>query len=168
VQCRKRLEGQRATEEPLAVWKHSPHLEVALPLHTLVPDLAGHDVARACHRGVFDGDEMKRRGTRARGTELEPGAPPGPSPARTTPPSTAVRDQSIVSSCAATERVATRIAIPALASTCLMSTLLLLTMGFKERVERLGVEQPVRVGGTEPQLERTGVRRSIEQLDLLD
>jgi hypothetical protein len=49
-----------------------------------------------------------------------------------------------------------------------MSTLLLLTMGFKERVERLGVEQAVRVGGTEPQFERTGVRRSIEQLDLLD
>jgi hypothetical protein len=49
-----------------------------------------------------------------------------------------------------------------------MSTLLLLTMGFKERVERLGVEQAVRVGRTEPQLERTSVRRGIEQLDLFD
>src|SRR4029077_12755069 len=84
------------------------------------------------------------------------------------PSCTAVRDQSIVSSCAATPCVATRSAIPALASTCLMSTLLLRSMGFKERVERLGVEQPVRVGGTEPQLERTGVRRGIQQLDLLD
>src|SRR6266852_9571011 len=96
------------------------------------------------------------------------GAPPGPSPARTTPPGTALRDQSIVSSCAATARVATRSAIPALASTCLMSILLLLAMRFKERVERLGVEQPVRVRGAEPQLERTGFGRCVDQLDLLD
>src|SRR2546426_6383403 len=49
-----------------------------------------------------------------------------------------------------------------------MSTLLLLAMSFQERVERLGVEQPVRVRGTEPQLERTGFRRCVDQLDLLD
>src|SRR5229473_6193496 len=96
------------------------------------------------------------------------GAPPGPSPARTTPPGTALRDQSMVSSCAATARVATRSAIPALASTCLMSILLLLAMSLKERVERLGVEQAVGVRGTEPPLERTGVRRGVDQLDLLD
>jgi len=48
-----------------------------------------------------------------------------------------------------------------------MSILLLLSMSFKERVERLGVEQAVGVRGTEPQLERTGVRRAVEQLDLL-
>src|SRR5207249_2082918 len=61
-----------------------------------------------------------------------------------------------------------RSTIPALASTCLMSILLLLAMSFQERVERLGVEQPVRVSGTEPQLERTGFRRCVDQLDLLD
>src|ERR1041385_929428 len=75
------------------------------------------------------------------------GVPPGPAPGRTTPAVTTVRDQSIVSSCAATGRAATRSAIAALASTCLMSILLLLAMGFQERVERLGVEQPVRVRG---------------------
>jgi hypothetical protein len=49
-----------------------------------------------------------------------------------------------------------------------MSILLLLAMSLKERVERLGVEQAVGVRGTEPQLERTGVRRGVQQLDLLD
>src|SRR2546422_3125444 len=96
------------------------------------------------------------------------GVPPGPSLGRTTPAVTTVRDQSIVRSCAATARVATRSAIPALASTCLMSILLLLSMSFQERVECLGVEQAVRVRGTEPQLERTRVWRGVDQLDLLD
>src|SRR2546428_1499234 len=96
------------------------------------------------------------------------GVAPGPSPVRTTPAVTTVRDQSIVRSCAATALVATRSTIPALASTRLMSILLLLAMSFQERVERLGVEQPVRVRGTEPQLERTGFRRCVDQLDLLD
>src|SRR6266511_4016682 len=94
-------------------------------------------------------------------------APSGPSPGSVTPAVTTVRDQSIVSPCAATGRADTRSAIPALASTCLMSILLLLSMSFKERVERLSVEQAVGVRGTEPQLERTGVRRAVEQLDLL-
>src|SRR2546427_12619730 len=96
------------------------------------------------------------------------GGPPAPPPGRTTPAVTTVRDQSIVRSCAATGLVATRSAIPALASTCLMSILLLLAMRFQERVERLGVEQPVRIRGTEPQLERTGFGRCVDQLDLLD
>src|SRR2546425_1254909 len=74
----------------------------------------------------------------------------------------------MVSSRATTARVATKSAIPALASTCLMSILLLRAMRFKKRVERLGVEQAVRVRGTEPQLERTRVRRGVDQLDLLD
>jgi len=39
--------------------------------------------------------------------------------------------------------------VQALASTCLMSILLLLSMSFQERVERLGVEQTVGVRGTE-------------------
>src|SRR2546426_7007586 len=94
------------------------------------------------------------------------GVPPGPSPGRTTPAVTTVRDQSIVRSCAATALVATRSTIPALASTRLMSILLLLAMSFQERVERLGVEQPVRVRGTEPQLERTGFRRCVDQLEI--
>ena len=41
-------------------------------------------------------------------------------------------------------------------------------MSLKECVERLGVEQTVGVRGTEPQLERTGVWRRVDQLDLLD
>jgi len=49
-----------------------------------------------------------------------------------------------------------------------MSILLLLPMSLKERVERLGVEQTVGVRGPEPQLERTGVWRGVDQLDLLD
>src|SRR2546426_7175464 len=49
-----------------------------------------------------------------------------------------------------------------------MSILLLLSMSFQERVECLGVEQAVRVRGTEPQLERTRVWRGVSQLDLLD
>src|SRR5207244_1125202 len=91
------------------------------------------------------------------------GVAPGPSPVRTTPAVTTVRDQSIVTSCAATALVATRSTIPALASSRLMSILLLLAMSFQERVERLGVEQPVRVRGTEPQLERTGFRRCVDR-----
>lgn len=41
-------------------------------------------------------------------------------------------------------------------------------MSLKERVERLGVEQTVGVRGTKPQLERTGFRRGVDQLDLVD
>jgi len=49
-----------------------------------------------------------------------------------------------------------------------MSILLLLSMSFQERVERLGAEQTVGVRGTQPQLERTGFWRGVDQLDLVD
>jgi len=45
------LRGERAGEKPLAVREHRPHLEVALPLDTLIADLTGDDVARARDRG---------------------------------------------------------------------------------------------------------------------
>jgi len=38
-------------KKPLAVREHRPHLDVALPLHTLVADLTGDDVARAATGG---------------------------------------------------------------------------------------------------------------------
>src|SRR3989449_663427 len=65
------LRGKRAAEKPLAVGEHCPHLEVALPRYILVANLAGDDVARTRDLRVIDGDEMKGRRARGRGTELE-------------------------------------------------------------------------------------------------
>src|SRR5439155_14192549 len=65
------LRGKRAAEKPPAVCEHGPHLEVALPLHIPVANLAGDDVARTRDLRVIDGDEMKGRRARGRGTELE-------------------------------------------------------------------------------------------------
>src|SRR5439155_10794271 len=61
--------SKRAAEKPLAVREHRPHRQVALPLHTVVADLTGHDVARARDRRVVDGDKVEGRRTGGRGAE---------------------------------------------------------------------------------------------------